>query len=248
MLRVNNDHDDNPWLVVLFHRLYTLFSIAKPGDKSWKEISVPRKKGSLKCGMLDVTYCSEMHSLLFVDVEGDLHSYDVRDTKQPQLLKTYYVKGPPGLFTPSHPLFRYATFTYIVRCNDSLLILERVRICMVGSQSSHSDDKKTRFFSVFKLLDPLTCKWEQLHDLNGATLFVGNNTTVSISASHSGLRSNCIYFNDDYRSSYEANTDRLGGRDLGVYDMAERSCEHILNNEDNTKSSYSCPFWFSPSL
>uniref|UniRef100_A0A7N2LBQ0 KIB1-4 beta-propeller domain-containing protein n=1 Tax=Quercus lobata TaxID=97700 RepID=A0A7N2LBQ0_QUELO len=69
-------------------------------------------------------------------------------------------------------------------------------------------------------------KWVKVHSLGDQALFVGDNSSVSLSASSfNGCKANCIYFTDDNKLNY-AYTAEGGGYDIGAFRMQERKIEH----------------------
>ncbi|XP_074315780.1 uncharacterized protein LOC141652007 [Silene latifolia] len=83
------DYDDSIWLVVALHH-DKLASIAKPGDSSWTPILRPSRSDSNFHYLEDVTYCSHLKSLLFVDNNMKVFICDLSDIEHPQVLIPYF--------------------------------------------------------------------------------------------------------------------------------------------------------------
>ena len=85
-------------------------------------------------------------------------------------------------------------------------------------------------------------KWVKVHCLGDQALFVGDNSSVSLSASSfNGCKANCIYFTDDNKLNY-AYTSEGGGYDIGAFRMEERKIEHPYPGE--SLSFFSTPLWY----
>ena len=73
-------------------------------------------------------------------------------------------------------------------------------------------------------------------------LFVGDNSSVSLSASSfNGCKANCICFTDDNKLNY-AYTSEGGGYDIGAFRMQDRKIEHPYPGE--SLSFFSTPLWY----
>ncbi|XP_074289396.1 F-box protein SKIP23-like [Silene latifolia] len=135
---------------------------------------------------------------------------------------------------------------YLVQSGCDLLMVLRDKEEVMSSDGDGTDYDldivyETLSFSVYRL-DPKHRRWEKIED--HATLFVGGNSTMSVSAKH--LQPNFIYFTDD---EYELSdfVRELGGHDMGVYDT---KCDKIgrFYEGDGIRSEYCRPTWFIPRL
>ncbi|KAI8549374.1 hypothetical protein RHMOL_Rhmol06G0019600 [Rhododendron molle] len=86
-------------------------------------------------------------------------------------------------------------------------------------------DYGTREFRVYRL-DLSGPKWERVTSLGDQMLFLGENSSVALSASDfPGCKGNCIYYTDDYS---ELNYDGMAGNhDLGVYNLEDGSIDPL---------------------
>ncbi|PIA40329.1 hypothetical protein AQUCO_02500192v1 [Aquilegia coerulea] len=103
-------------------------------------------------------------------------------------------------------------------------------------------------FSVFKL-DRVGIKWIQMNNLHGHALFVGDNTSYSISASDfTKCKPNSIYFTDDlYEGYYDMVRDRTGGpHDIGVFNLEDSTRELFYSTDTNV--FIPAPIWIEPRL
>ncbi|XP_060972216.1 uncharacterized protein LOC133038171 [Cannabis sativa] len=104
----------------------------------------------------------------------------------------------------------------------------------------------TRYFMVFKLRSD-DQKFEKMANLGDEALFLGDNTCISVQASHfPGCQKNCIYFTHDKdpRENYN------GPYELGVYNMETRKCTKIINFDFDAiiKMDRRRPIWILPTL
>ncbi|KAK7842113.1 putative F-box protein At5g55150 [Quercus suber] len=84
-------------------------------------------------------------------------------------------------------------------------------------------------------------KYEKVDNLGDRALFVGDNSSVSLSASSlNGCKANCIYFTDDNIELYEE-TLNGGGYDMGVFSMKDGTFD---KHYPESFSYYSTPLWF----
>ncbi|XP_077219028.1 F-box protein SKIP23-like [Tasmannia lanceolata] len=97
---------------------------------------------------------------------------------------------------------------------------------------------KTVMFNVFQL-DQNTRKWIKAESLDDQMLFLGYNSSMSLSANDfSQCKGNCIYFTDD-------NEDASGCLDNGVFDMKDVSVKPCY---PNSPSWITEPIWIEPNL
>ncbi|XP_021761809.1 uncharacterized protein LOC110726646 [Chenopodium quinoa] len=188
--------------------------------------------------MQDVFYCHQMRSLIFVDGKANLFYSDLHDPEHPQQIQPY-LAGPPITEQIGD---KYKCFTlYIIESNGNILIVNKKTL--MGETCMYH----TCNFSVYKL-DESTKSWEEVNDLQGVSLFLGLNVSMSINAKDAGCRSNCIYFCDDLRAFYYGTKiSYVGGHDMGVYSMDDGTIQPLYTGH-HSRSSHCCPFWLSPML
>ncbi|KAF5188897.1 hypothetical protein FRX31_021518 [Thalictrum thalictroides] len=109
---------------------------------------------------------------------------------------------------------------------------------------SSKDSPYTLNFQVFRL-DQNMFKWIETKSLSGRSLFVGNNTSMSIMASDfPRCKPNCIYFTHEGRNHepFEEHS-----HDMGVYNLEDGSIEpHYLM--ESIKLNYPAPMWIEPTF
>lgn len=102
-------------------------------------------------------------------------------------------------------------------------------------------------FEVFKL-DFGTREWTQLMDLGDRAIFLGDNISMSVSATNLiNIRRNSIYFVGSKVEHWWRYDEHFVDRDSGVYNMASRIVEPFYFGADYP-SYYSCPIWLTPTL
>jgi hypothetical protein len=103
-------------------------------------------------------------------------------------------------------------------------------------------------FQVFVLDEcPGGSEWRQMHDLGGATLFIGYNSTVFFpNDGTSGLLADCIYFTDDYYGYSWRRKQKPC--DIGVFDMKTSLVKPIHLFNDEHSKSWPPPVWITPCI
>ena len=87
--------------------------------------------------------------------------------------------------------------------------------------------------------------WEET-ELEDCTAFVGDGNSWCIPTSTIPCRSNCIYFTDDNWELQMYPGVAYGGRDVGVFNIAQRVIQQLPFGKDNPRF-YSRPNWITPS-
>ncbi|KAK9945429.1 hypothetical protein M0R45_010946 [Rubus argutus] len=132
---------------------------------------------------------------------------------------------------------------YLVYSNEKELLM------LIRCMAYTGGKRATKRFLVYEFnFDK--CEWFEKHNLgDDVALFVGDNSSISVSASKSGCLSNCIYFiHDSDLNGYD-----IGRRyhlDFGVYNVKSRSIlqpctEHARNLVEMTDYQ---PVWVVPTL
>ena len=103
---------------------------------------------------------------------------------------------------------------------------------------------ETIYFLVYQF-NFIALAWE-VTDLEDCTAFVGDGNSWCIPTSTIPSRSNCIYFIDDNWELQMYAGVAYGGRDLGVFNIAQRDIQHLPSSKDNPRF-YSRPIWVTPS-
>ena len=148
-----------------------------------------------------------------VTYHGKLVSFDVTNPSTA-------VKCIAPKFLPYTP----AVKRYIVESREKLLQVVRY--------FEYSDeDRWTVNFRVFRM-DFDRGRWEEIKTLGGASLFLGDNSSVSVMASDfPACQPNCIYFTQDEDG---VRVDQYS--DLGIYDMESESFKFHFGIDETTFS------------
>ncbi|XP_068316368.1 F-box/kelch-repeat protein At1g57790-like [Pyrus communis] len=129
---------------------------------------------------------------------------------------------------------------YFVVCNEKTVLM--VQRCMVGL-----DGHETKRITVFEL-NISKGEWTEKNTLGDVALFVGDNSSISVCASKSGCRANCIYFIHDNVGVEEGFGPR-GAYDYGVYNVEEkRFLENPFHRDAGILMSKTVvsPIWIAP--
>jgi hypothetical protein len=124
---------------------------------------------------------------------------------------------------------------------------EENKLLMVQRYLEFGETKReTKKFRVFELSFQ-TGEWTEKNTLGDIALFIGNNSSIYVSASkNSGFQSNCIYFNHD--RDYVGHDNRA--YDFGVYNVEDQSSPKTYTKRAKKllKMSYPLPIWVMPTL
>ncbi|KAI3431161.1 PAP_fibrillin domain-containing protein [Psidium guajava] len=171
----------------------------------------------------------DMNLTLFTDIifsRGLLHAID-RHGKLMLVdlgIDSYVREDEVEVIVP-HCMPKQSDFAYIVESHSGEILM--VRRFLV-KQPEHKDLYLTREITVFKLQrnSSRRSKWIEVKNLNGETLFLGDNHSTSLLSSEIlGLRPNCIYYTDDYFHDGHDHYKKDGPVDLGVFNMDNGSFE-----------------------
>lgn len=132
---------------------------------------------------------------------------------------------------------------YLVSSGDGLLLVTRYLDLDVEFDIFIY---KTARFEVFKL-DLNGPRWERVTSLGDMMLFIGDNSSLALSASGlSGCMGDCIYYTDDYSANnYDGH---IGEHDLGIFKLSDGSIEPLPCYPRNSYSrlQWPPPLWISP--
>ena len=108
--------------------------------------------------------------------------------------------------------------------------------------------RTTTRFKVYKL-DFSGSRWVRLKGIGNISLFLGDNSSISVLASNfkGRVKPNSIYF------TYDLDTVRMSTpspSDLGIYDIERKKFEFRFTMDDKfiAKMSKQPPIWFIPTL
>nr|POE86219.1 f-box protein skip23 [Quercus suber] len=130
---------------------------------------------------------------------------------------------------------------YLVETSENLYGIFRYGF-HIPSKMRH----ETIYFLVYKLnFDALA--WEEVTDLEDIAVFVGGGSSWCIPTSTILCKSKCIYFTDDNWEWQRYSGVAYGGRDVGVFNMAQRVIQRLPFGKDNPLF-YSRPIWVTPTM
>ncbi|KAL9264060.1 putative F-box protein [Drosera capensis] len=128
---------------------------------------------------------------------------------------------------------------YLVKLKDDLLMVSRIldAQCELDGTMFH----KTIRFEVYKL-DWSLLRWDVVKELGDYALFLGQNSSLSLSASlYGGCRENCIYFTDDLSENTSNGDWRY--HDMGVFNLKNRRIKPLVSYWENSECT---PMWVTP--
>ncbi|PIA65270.1 hypothetical protein AQUCO_00100623v1 [Aquilegia coerulea] len=219
----------NPHFVVMAVCLFRVCKLAfyKSGNETWTYLDC-------NCGTIEDVIYYKNHFYV-VNSDGAVWVCDAT-SPHPSLLNV--VSVPP----PGHTCVNRRT--YMVESSGELLQVARIWKQRDG-YNLHPHLFVTAEFKIFKLDKAPNSKWVEMTTLGGQTLFLGDNSSLSILASDFlGCKPNCIYF------THEGCGDSIGEfgyLDMGVYNLENGSTEpHCPQNYKTIKHPAS--FWIEPTL
>ncbi|PIA42822.1 hypothetical protein AQUCO_02000339v1 [Aquilegia coerulea] len=132
---------------------------------------------------------------------------------------------------------------YLVETSSGELLQVHKVIHLNGS--SVDDYAEIVKFQVFKL-DPAKLEWTLIHDMGDTILFLGDNSSISRSASDfPGCKPNCIYYTD--HMAMEQKTGRLyKPQDMGIYNLADGT--HQQHYPMASRINFPSPIWLEPTF
>ncbi|PIA48291.1 hypothetical protein AQUCO_01400707v1 [Aquilegia coerulea] len=214
----------------------SLLAFYKPGDQAWTTLDSKFKSN------VDLIYYKDRFYAL--DIMGDVFSIDLNDP-EPKIL-------PVGL---PRPPYKRGDKRYLVESSGDLLQVVRY-VEFEGFEDDEDDiygweippNYFTKRMHVFKLDQKVTCKWIPVDNLDGRILFLGDNSSLSVSASDfPECEPNSIYFTDDYYNAYEEKEKYgFGPHDMGVFSLEDHTIKHHYPTESNL--IYPAPIWIEPPL
>ncbi|XP_028958950.1 putative F-box protein At1g65770 [Malus domestica] len=222
---------DNCIVMVMFANMYKLAFIRLNKDSNWTYVPETETVEQRRFFIAEVVTVEERFYL--VDYFRQLYSLDVATQSVSP------VKVVLGGFVVDD---NYICKEYLVVCNEKTMLI--VRRCM-----DHYDDHetKTKRFRVFELnISKGECT--EKNTLGDVALFLGNNSSISVCASKSGYRANCIYFIHDHLV-VEGGLGPSGAFDYGVYNVEEkRLLENPFHGDAGTLMSKTDvpPIWILP--
>ncbi|GFZ10496.1 hypothetical protein Acr_21g0010950 [Actinidia rufa] len=215
--------DDNYIAFAILNQTGDL-AFCKNGDQSWKFIE------DAKSYCEDVIYCNGL--FYAVNKLGEITVCDVHGPSP----RVSLICTPPQIG---------GDMQYVVSSSEELLLITRY-LDFEFVDYQFDNVYKTMEFRAYRL-DLNGPKWERVMNLGDKMLFLGENSSLALSATDfPGCKGNCIYYTDDYS---ESNYDGIpGDNDLGVYDLEDGSIEPLPCYPRNSISQlrWPPPIWVTP--
>ena len=226
---VTHEYEGDCIIMVIYCNIKTL-AFTRPGYKVWIDI-----KSHSRCFDDIAFYKGNFYA---VDCHGEVFICHIDDDNAFTKSVTPRVLGT-----------RDDMQKYLVESLGELLLVSRK---LKGNLYAEDDMDETPYMTTGFTILKLECsievkgkneyKWVNVDSLGDQALFLGCNSSVSLSASSiNGCKANCIYFTDDNIEFYLA-TSNGGGYDMGVFNMEDRTIGQHYQGE--SLSYYSTPTWY----
>ncbi|KAJ8747253.1 hypothetical protein K2173_014399 [Erythroxylum novogranatense] len=212
---LSSNPSSNNYIVASTYNQYSELAFCRRGDTEWITIDDETNYDDIIFHNEELYGFSSWMNLSIFDVSSWI----------PKLREVIpFPKGNYGYF-----------WSYLVEhCGEILLILRRLK------WDETRQREITRYFNVYKL-HRSNKSWLELSDIEGGLVFVGLNSSFSISSVNlpTGWRGNKIYFTDNLDFLEEG---VRGGCDFGMYDMVEKDIYRFENYTSN-KLIWPPPIW-----
>ncbi|WMV42472.1 hypothetical protein MTR67_035857 [Solanum verrucosum] len=244
ILSASPSHTSNYILAVIDENM-KFFHFWRPGDLRWTRID--NRNSPYKHIHRDLVYYTE--KIYAVDWCGRVLVYDVpgSSTTHTQIVailppqhkgdEFYILELMGSLFA----IIRYGVQSRAPIREDSSMRISLTPIYPNDSKETY----ETTNFGVFEV-DLAAGELRETKQVGDKALVLGANASISVQASQfPGVKHNHIYYTDDFVESYLF-YEEGGGRDMGVYNIANGSSEAHYNGV-----SLSCvcpPIWVTPTL
>ncbi|PIA42832.1 hypothetical protein AQUCO_02000347v1 [Aquilegia coerulea] len=224
ILSSNPSDSDQTCIVIAIHSELRRLSFAKPGDEAWTYIE------SSYGGYQDAIFFRGQ--FYAINSKGVLVICEI-DAPHPKTIDFAFPPEDIGIF---------GNRFYLIEMSGELLLIERLFSSPTENASLGDFYYITEAFDIYKF-DFHSSSWVDLYDLGDHALFVGDNTSFSISTiDYPEFRRSCIYFTDDHRELFE---NRFC--DMGICDFKEGTIEPIYLG-DHVLSMFSRPMFVMPTL
>ncbi|XP_058190640.1 putative F-box protein At3g25750 [Rhododendron vialii] len=243
ILKVVLSHDpalmpNNDFVVVAIFDMMRSLAYIKPGDNKWTYIPP-----IIMSSLTDAIY--HLGKFYVVDVYSGIFCVDISSFRKPRV----EVVAPR---TPTK-----ANKAYIVKSRGEDLLLVQRFLEWRGKPRRWV----TSCFKIFKVLglgggssgagssaaasDGQIVERVEIHSLDDDTLFLGDNYSLSVSASdYPGCRPNCIYYTDDC-----IDDNPYGSQDKGIYCLLDRRfAPHYRAKTEEKYFHLPRPIWIVPTL
>ncbi|KAK3119009.1 hypothetical protein QOZ80_9BG0712280 [Eleusine coracana subsp. coracana] len=230
---LSSDPSMGDYFVVLIHNPHSQLSFTRAGDKKWTWLPPNREYED----------CLFKGGLLYASTKsGEIHEFDLGT---PAVTRKIFLNKVKDI---------YCERIYIIQapCGDFLQIW-RYRTPQLGDEGQYGSDLEvesnpesnefnTSMLKIHKV--ELTSKMiAEISSLDDNVLFLGHNQSLCLRAEqYPQLKSNHVYFTDDDYTYVTGS--KNGRRDIGVFDMENKSCEEIVSPQ--IWSNWPAPVWLTP--
>ncbi|KAL5837763.1 hypothetical protein ACOSQ3_014932 [Xanthoceras sorbifolium] len=188
------------YVLMVIYGATAKLAYCKAGDKQWTSINTRKT-------YYDINYYKGQFYAL--DCHGEIMACDIKNGEVSPVAQL-----PSGCCSCLEKL-------YLVESEGKFLVIIREGAQVRPKrENSHKNIHATYGFLVFEV-DLSTTTWTKVEDLGNRTLFLGYNSSLSISNA-CGCEHNCIYFTEDSAESY-FHRRKGGGEDMGIYYMKDGS-------------------------
>ncbi|XP_021769484.1 putative F-box/kelch-repeat protein At4g12810 [Chenopodium quinoa] len=240
MIVFETDNERDDYIVIALPGAFPgcIAYYARRSDKAWTSIFSTRKlQGWLLDWVTDVVRWGQ--KLLFLYQDGAIGYCDMSALENSKIATIMEYSPIPKAYDP-WPCIKQQ---YLLDAFGDLLMVSRHKIDYEGVEDN-SVNYDTLHFKVYRFKFD-TNTWVQVNDLGDVALFVGNNTSIPIRASHiNNCKRNCIYFTDDEFQFWNSLT-LFGGHDMGLFNMTNNEFETVYGGDD-IHSSFCPSLWFMP--
>ncbi|KAL4600936.1 hypothetical protein ACB092_11G235900 [Castanea dentata] len=226
---------DRDCIIMIIHTNYKTLAFTRPGYKAWIDI---------KCdspNFYDITFYKG--KFYAVNNHGDVLICHIED----DIAFTEHI----AIYKETEDYIH----KYLVELSGDLLLVSRIQGGthyqdneFIKDESKDENLYVTLGFTVLKLecstevKNKNEYKWVNVDSLGDQALFVGGNSSVSLSASSfNGCKANCIYFTDDNFDFFLA-TLNGGGYNMGVFSMEDGNIKQHYREE--FLSYFAPPVWY----
>ncbi|TQE07523.1 hypothetical protein C1H46_006843 [Malus baccata] len=160
--------------------------------------------------------------------------------------------SPPRVRLIRTPRLEDADMRYLVSSGDDLLLVSRYLEIDYGYGflvDNANVNYRTAKFDVFRM-NWLGERWDKVENLGDRMVFIGENSSFSLSASDfPGSLGNCVYFTDDYSESN--NESGVWGYDSGIFKLWDGTIQELPPYPRNSNYEVhwpagSLPLWVTP--
>ncbi|XP_074289801.1 putative F-box protein At5g55150 [Silene latifolia] len=241
VLKVSQNDHRHEFVIMIIYDFHRRLAFARHGDPSWTSVLI---KETTSVRIFDVV-AMDNHVYAIYD-DAAIAYWEIKEFFGFELVKPMdYLPGDPETF---NDLYIDQIKVYLIQSNTDLLMVLRSKVHVSNADNTNYDYDivyRTNDFEIFKL-NHIDKDWENVEDLGDVALFVGDNSSMSVSVADDAkcLQPSCIYFTDDESGSWLTPRE-FGGHDMGVFDFKTNDILRFYEGDD-TRSFFCTPTWFIP--